>query len=173
MIYVMQVLTGKEEYVCKFLKDNLLSDAEDIYSPTYEREKKIHGQLVTVTGRLFPGYIFIRSEKVLDLYGRLEKAKNQGFLLTLTSLLRSEYYFVPMSVAEERSFEYLFSGRHHLDMSRGVITGEKLRIVSGPFAGKEKDIIHIDRHKRTATLRVHMLGRDMDVVVGLEVISKE
>ena len=43
MIYVMQVLTGKEEYVIYFLKKGFLTDEDKAFSPDCELEKKFRG----------------------------------------------------------------------------------------------------------------------------------
>jgi transcriptional antiterminator NusG len=173
MMYVMQVLTGKEEYVSGCVKDWLLQDGEEAYSPTCEREIMLHGKPTPVTARVFPGYIFIQSENVIDLYFRIRKTKDRHFLQTLTKVLRTDETFTPMSEAEEHAFLSLFGPDHKAGISRGVIRGGKLKVLDGPLKGKEDSIIKIDRHKRLAILQMRILGRYMTVKVGLEVAEKE
>lgn len=172
-MYVMQVLTGKEEYVMNFVRSWLLEDGEDIYAPTCEREINLHGKPLKVAARVFPGYLFIQSGKVIDFYFRIKRTKEHSFLQTLTKVLRTEDTFSPMSEGEENAFLSLFGKDHRIGISRGVIHEGKLHILDGPLRGREDDIIKIDRHKKMAILQVRILGRDMSVKAGLEVAEKD
>ena len=62
--------------------------------------------------------------------------------------------------------------KEEVEMSRGVIEGDKIRVISGPLVGQEAHIKRIDRHKRKALIETELLGRGVEVTVGLEVIDK-
>lgn len=172
MIYGMQVLTGKEGYVSYCVENWLLEDGEEAYSPTCERETKVQGEVVKVTARLFPGYIFIESDHVIDFYHRMQKVKSRRFLQALTRVLRAGEEFTPLKEEEEKAFLSLFGDKHNVGMSKGIIQDGKLHILEGPLTGREDDIIRIDRHKKTAILQMRILGKFITVKVGLEVTEK-
>lgn len=172
MMYVMQVLTGKEEFVSGCVTGWLLQEGEEAYSPTCEREIMLRGEPAKATARLFPGYIFIQSEKVIDLYVRLRAVKDRHFLQTLTKVLRTDDYFTPMAEEEEKAFLSLFGGEHSIGVSRGVIRDGKLIVTEGPLMGQEDNIIKINRHKRIAILQLRILGKFITIKVGLEVTEK-
>lgn len=172
MLYVMQVLSGDESKVQHMLEAFVLEDGEEAYSPTCEREFRSHGEVRTVTSKLFPGYLFIQSENPVNLQIRLRLVKDQHFLETLTKLLRTDTYFFPLSQDEENTIYALLNDDHHMGMSRGIIHDNVLHIFSGPLIGKENLIRKIDRHKRTAILSLHLCGRDVSIKTGLEIIEK-
>ena len=172
MIYVMQIHTDKTAYVALFLERWLLREGESVYAPTYEKEMTIRGEKRLVTKLLFPGYMFIQSGAVIDFYTRLKEVKMEGFLLTLTKLLGAEGEFIPLSDEEEKEFLSLTGEEHKAGMSYGIIADGRLQITSGPLAGREGDIVRIDRHKRTAILSMPFMGRRVKVRLGLEVAEK-
>jgi transcriptional antiterminator NusG len=56
--------------------------------------------------------------------------------------------------------------------SIGIITGDRIRISSGPLAGMESMIKKIDRHGRSATIEIDLMGAIRNVTVALEVVTK-
>ena len=57
-------------------------------------------------------------------------------------------------------------------MSTGYMEGDKVMVVDGPLEGLETVIRRIDRHKRMATVEMHMFGRVQEVAVGLEIVGR-
>ncbi|MDY6316449.1 MAG: antiterminator LoaP [Oribacterium sp.] len=172
MIYVMQVLTGEEAEVRQNLTAFVLHKGEEVFYPTYEKFFRSHGKYELRMARLFPGYLFIRSEEPIDFYNRVRLVKNKHFMETLTKLLRVDVSIIPLSGEEEKAILELIGKQYEMKMSRGVIQDGRLVIQSGPLTGREAGIVRIDRHKRIAILRVHMMGRDIETKVGLEVVEK-
>ena len=172
MIYVMQVLTGKEEYVIYFLKKWFLTDEDKAFSPDCELEKKFRGDVSYVTRRLMPGYVFIQTDDPINLYTRLDIAKEHHFFQTMTKFLRSEQVVMPLQDKEEHLLLSLFDENYHTGISQGTIKAGKLRILSGPLMGMEERITKIDRHKKTATLSMQIAEKWVTLKVGLEVKEK-
>ena len=62
---------------------------------------------------------------------------------------------------------------HTVEMSEGLIEGDKVTVTSGPLRGREAQISKIDRHKRLAWLDMRMFGSNKSIKVGLEIVSKQ
>ena len=62
--------------------------------------------------------------------------------------------------------------KQEVEMSIGIIEGDRVHIFEGPLQGMEGLIRKIDRHKRMAYLEVEMFGRMVEMRVGLEIIEK-
>lgn len=167
MWYVIQVRTGTEESIrlqCEAkISPNVL---ERCFIPCYEERRKVRGDWRTLQRILFPGYVFLITEEVEQLYMELKK------VIGLTRLLGTGDEVIALT---ERETDFLrkFGGEEQVvKMSQGIIEGSRTRILSGPLTGMEGQIRKIDRHKRKAWLEVEMFGREQLVEVGLEIAMK-
>lgn len=59
-----------------------------------------------------------------------------------------------------------------MEMSEGIIEGDRVMVTRGPLKGHEASITRIDRHKRLAWVDMSMFGRSKTIRVGLEIVSK-
>lgn len=50
---------------------------------------------------------------------------------------------------------------------------DKIVITAGPLAHFTGTIKKVNRHKKTARITTRLLGRDIDITVGLEIVSKK
>ncbi|MXP74771.1 antiterminator LoaP [Lachnospiraceae bacterium WCA-9-b2] len=167
MWYVVQVRTGTEESIriqCeKHMSEEVL---ERCFIPYYEEAKRIRGNWTTLEKVLFPGYVFMITEKLERLYEQLHS------VIGLTKLIGTGQEIVPLC-AEEIAFIQGIGGENQVvEMSEGVIVKSNVKITSGPLMGKEGMIKKIDRHKRKAWLEVPMFGRVQTVQVGVEIVAK-
>ncbi len=167
MYYVVQVRSGDEErcmleFGLRIKKDIL----QECFVPHFEEKKKIRGKWVVQERILFPGYMFLETDDIDELYLNLRTIPR------LTKLLGVGEYIVPLN-DEEEDFLMRFGGKKHLvEMSEGIIEHSQVRILSGPLMGMEGMIRKIDRHKRKAWLEMELFGRTQIVEVGLEVALK-
>lgn len=167
MWYVIQVRTGTEESIRIQCQKNLSESVmERCFIPYYEEKRKIRGTWTTIQKVLFPGYVFIISEKVDELYHQLKQ------ILGLTKLIGIGQEIVPLT-EEEQNFLLSFGGQKQIvAMSEGIIEGKQVRVLEGPLQGWEGMIRKIDRHKRKAWIEVKLFGRMQLVQVGLEIVEK-
>lgn len=167
--YVMQVISGHEEKVqeqCKLLLSN--ESYEDCFVPKKKRLMKIKGSWKEVEEILFKGYVFMITNDPNRLALELKN------ILDLTKLLgKSEHTFYPLYESEVNFLKSFGKKEHVVEMSVGMIEGDNIMIVDGPLVGHEGSIVHIDRHKRMATIEVDFIGHKTEVKVGLEIISKK
>ncbi len=167
MWYVMQVRTGTEENIRQQCRRKIQESVlEDCFIPYYEEKKRIRGEWITQKKILFPGYVFVVTDRLEELYEALKSVAG------LTKLIGSGRDIVPLT-KNERYFLLEFMGENRLvELSQGVIRNSRVRITTGPLKGKEGYIRKIDRHKRKAWLELEMFGRIQRVEVGLEIVAK-
>lgn len=167
MWYVIQVRTGSEENIRLQCEANIPQDVmERCFIPYYEERRRIRGEWMTLKKILFPGYVFLITEEIDELFYQLKK------VIGLTRLLGAGDEIIPLT-ERERDFLLRFGGENQIvEMSEGIIEQSRIRIMSGPLMGMEGQIRKIDRHKRKAWLEVEMFGRVQRVEVGLEVAMK-
>lgn len=166
MWYVIQVYTGKELEIAKQCRERVADEGEDVFVPLAERWTKIRGERTLITSRLFPGYVFIETEKIEDFYKRLNR------IYAMTKVLRTGDEMTPIQKEEEEYLRRLGGDEHVVKYSEGYIEGDKLVVTSGPlkdFEGKVKKIL---RHKRLVVMEFSLLGQTVEVTLGLGVIKK-
>ena len=154
MWYVIQVRAGAEENIRQQCEKRIESSVmERCFIPCYEEQRHIQGKWMNQKRVLFPGYVFAVTDQPEELFLRLKK------VIGLTKLLGVGDTIVPLT-EEEIEFLLAFGGKEQIvEMSCGVIEGDRVKVLSGPLCGKEGLIRKIDRHKRKAYLDVEMFGR--------------
>ena len=167
MWYVIQVRTGTEENICcqcrKIIDSSIL---ERCFIPYYQEKKKYHGKWHTQERILFPGYVFLVTNHVEELYESLKD------IIGSTRLIGTGEEIVPLSEEEVTLLLRLGKEEQLVELSTGIIENSQIRILEGPLVGMEGTIRKIDRHKRKAWLEIEMFGRTVEMQVGLEVIAK-
>ena len=167
-IYAVQVTSGQEERTRELLLQLLPDIVRDCYTPAYECARKISGEWRTVTRMLFPGYVFIETAAPVQLRDSL-----RGVPAFTRLLGASEESFLALTddeVAWLNAFTNI--NTHVVEMSHGIIEGDKVIVTKGPLRGHEGQIARIDRHKRVAELEITMFGRTKRVRIGLEIVIK-
>ena len=167
MWYVMQIRTGTEESI-KIQCERTVPDSilERCFIPYYEERRRRQGGWTTIKRILFPGYVFVITEDVEELYQQLKH------VLGLTKILGSGRVIVPLSDDEVNFMERLGGEDHLVRLSEGIIEGGQVKIYEGPLQGMEGLVKRIDRHKRKAWLEIRMFGKMQMVQVGLEIVEK-
>ena len=167
MWYVVQVRTGTEENIRLQCEANIPEEImEHALSQSYEERRRIRGEWMTVKRILFPGYVFLITEKMEELFHQLKK------VVGLTKMLGTGEEIIPLT-ENALSQSKRFGGEDQIvEMSEGIIEQSRIRILSGPLMGMEGQIRKIDRHKRKAWLEVELFGRIQRVEVGLEIPMK-
>lgn len=167
MWYVIQVRSGSEESIrkqCQKIMDKEI--LERCFVPKYEEKKRYQGAWHTEEKNLFPGYVFLVSSRLDELY---EKLKG---IIGMTKLLGTGKEIVSLKEDEIELLEKLEAGEKPVALSEGIIENGKVRVMVGPLMGLEGYIKKIDRHKRKAWLSIKMFGKNMEMEVGLEIIGK-
>lgn len=165
--YAVQVRTGKEQDtadLCRMIvDDDILLEA---FIPRYERMKRYQGEWHKEQLPMFPGYIFLVTEWVEELFRELKAVPE------LTKILGDSVMFIPIRDEEKALLLNLGNENHVTEMSSGYLVGEQVVILSGPMKGMEGKIRKIDRHKRVAVLGVGMFGGYVNLKVGMEIVKR-
>ena len=172
MYYVIQVKTGKEQKAIADILKNKPDDASfDVFAPYRKVQRKFHGVFKEVVERCFPGYVFVETNQVKELFKSLYWTP--GF----TKLLGREAdtdNFVPLDKDESRMIDILYSKNNNriTEISNiEVKEGEMIRVLDGPLAGLETQIKKVNLHKRTVTVAYMMCGRLVESSIGINIVT--
>lgn len=164
---VIQVLTGREEKIRQSCEKYIDPDVlEETFIPWRECRRKRDGVWRNEKTALFPGYVFVITERPDALYDQLKKVEG------MTKLLRAERTVLQLTSEEESLLKALGGDNHTVAMSYGFIEGQTVTITDGPLKGMEGQIAKIDRHKRQCLVEVQMFGQKTRMTAGLEIVEK-
>ena len=167
MWYVIQVRSGTEENI-KIQCEKKVSQEimKRCYIPYYEKMRRYKGAWHKEQRILFPGYVFVISDELEELFSGLKS------VIGLTKLIGTGQEIVPLTEQEAALIERLGNDNGLVELSQGIIQGGRTVITSGPLKGMEGCIRRIDRHKRTAQIEIELMGRVVEAQVGLEILEK-
>lgn len=176
--YVIQTFTGREQELIDFMRavvsPEILADA---FIPRRKMNRRLGGQWLVITERIFPGYVFALTEDPDSLFFSLKRVPAMSNLLHY-----GEFSFIALAPDEQKFIEKI--GIHRGDHTFGISTvafsddfpykkGDKVQIIDGDLKDYEGEIASLNLHKRKAVLRTKMFGgKDVYIHVGLEIISK-
>lgn len=165
--YIFFIQGGKEEYL-----RNTINKKGDVvaFVPMMERKYKLQGQYTIVIKPMFPGYLFIKTEKnqayIEQLFHEYRK-KASG----LKKLLKYDIEGTKALHEEEIFFlDTILDENYVLKLSMGIIKNNTLVVKKGPLKGLERNIKKINRHTCLAKLHVEILNKEIQA--GLEITSK-
>ncbi len=182
--YVVQAVPSREDAAARFVA-SLAGDAVRACFPLRRQmPRQKAGEWGYATDLLLPGYLLLDAddpEAVARLLARSTQAAD---------VLAAGGRVAALSDAEAALLAALGGADHVVRTSRGRIEDGRLMVESGPLAGREGLVCHVDRHRRAAWLDPSradevLLGRSPSsaspsvlpagargLKVGLEVVSK-
>lgn len=167
MWYVMQVYTGTETEVCQKCRRRVMEEDEDVFILLSERMTKTGGEWSLRMSRLFPGYVFVETDRIEEFHERLKEIGG------MRKILRTGEDMTPLYPKEEEYLRMLGGEEHIVRYSQGYIEGEELTVTSGPmerWSGKVKKVL---RHRRLVVLEAELMGRSVEVTVGMGIVSRQ
>lgn len=172
MYYVIQVKTGKEnETIQDILKNKPDDPSFDVFSPYRKVIKKFKGIEKEVIERCFPGYVFVETNDVKELFRQLYFTP--GFQKLLGREEGTEN-FLPLDKDESRMVDILYSKNNNriTEISNiQVREGEMIRVLDGPLMGLETKIKKVNLHKRTVTIEYMMCGRLVTSNISINIVT--
>lgn len=167
-MYVIQVAGGREAHAKSLIERTMPELVSECFVPRREMLRRVGGEWVRLTERLFPGYLFVTTGDILGVSEALRR------IPAFTRLLgKSDERIIPLSQDEVAWLTALMEPLEKVvELSVGVIEGDKVMIIDGPLKGHEALISKIDRHKRCACLDMRMFGRTKTIKVALEIVRK-
>ena len=167
-IFVIQTINGQERHVRNLIERMVGQPlVEECFFPTYMVKKSYKRTWRLVEKKLTPGYLYLVTADIERVASALRDVP------AFTRLLGTNGSFTPLRSDEVAWVNALTKVGHRvIDLSQGIIEHDKVIVQSGPLCGLEGMIRKIDRHKRLATLEIHILGRTKTIRVGLEIVAK-
>lgn len=160
------------------------------FHPLRHVRKKFHGEWKDLHEKLLPGYVFIMSDSVRDLYMELRKVP-----LFTKVLGRDGGEFAALWESEAEWLERLIGTLEQWDCEAGdteagckdgdwqpvevglsqvsVSALDEITILSGPLKNVEGKIRKINLHKRIAEVEVDFMGKRTVVYLGVELVEKK
>ncbi len=132
--------------------------------PLKEREKKFHGSWHLVTERVYPGYLFLKTEDAEQLFFQLKQIPK------LTKLLGdAELTFDSLTDEEAAFVENLGGAEHVVQLSPVAVDKDgNVTVLGGELKKYEDRIKKIDLHKRIAVVRTTIGKTEIYLGIVLE-----
>lgn len=169
----MQVAAGTEDKVEEQVKVIVREELYDsCFHPMRRVKKKFRGEWKEIHEKLLPGYVFITSEHVQELYRELRN------IPVFTKLLGKEDERI-ISLAEcevewlERIKRSSNQGMEVALSQVSVSEEDVITILSGPLKNIEGCIKKIDLHRRIAKVEVDFMNRKRVIHLGIEMVGRK
>jgi transcription termination/antitermination protein NusG len=166
--YTIQVLTEDEEDFARRILPLLGRDR--VILPKKLIPIRHRGVTRKEMRPLFPGYIFIRSENILDeldVYWAVRRT--QGFI----RFLRQSPAPTPLSERDLDLIRHFISFGECADISKVTFDEhDRIVVLEGPLKGLEGRIEKVDRRKGRARVRLDLYEANFPIDLGFEIVER-
>lgn len=159
----LHVKDGSEERTEVFLRGLLWEESGvRCFHLTRSRRKKYGGKWQTIQDRLFPGYIFMDTDRPEAVHRKLKQVPG-------LCLLSADNSFVSFLEKEEADFLSLVADEEgKIGLSEVEIeAGKCVRYLSGPLSHAGHLVRRIDLHRRMAEVETRFLGEGRVLHLGI------
>lgn len=167
--YVLFVKSGYEEIIVKRLKSILqinpfvpMKEYFFIRNGIVDKRKKI----------CFRGYVFVESSLMPEEFICLFSKFNIRIKQIIKILNYGDYLDIAMREEELEGLIKMFGSNFCLDISKGLLIENKVRIISGTLIGMESRIKRVNLKKKEVALEMEIMGCKKEFWVGLDLIDK-
>ena len=122
---------------------------------------------------VFPGYVFVLSGLENDPFVIRSKALTLRSDLIYKILFYGDTRQAALDARDAGLLEKLWMGQNCLETSIGIMDGDKVKIIGGPFVGQESMIRKVNRHKRQAVVEIDFMGEARQITIGLDISRKD
>ncbi|MDO4564043.1 MAG: hypothetical protein Q4C04_00320 [Clostridia bacterium] len=129
--------------------------------PTFERDERKNGTWIRRRLPLLSGYVFVYSEKVLDLV-RL------GRLIGVYKPLRYQDGEYALRGADLEFARWLWQNEGNIGISQAIKKGGRIEVISGPLAEYKGVIKDVNNHRRSALVTIEVGEMKRDVWLSFE-----
>ena len=172
MWYAVQTITGNEEEAIESIRRMVDKDVyEDCFLLKREAVWRIQGACKVHVERLFPGYVFVSTESPKELYQQLKGVSSYTKILG-----KEEEEFYPVSAEEEGFLKELLNGDEEYTVRLSPVeVDEQGEIVEcgRPLEGYLDRVIKKRIRLRYVIIRVHLFGRDREILMGIRLGGDE
>lgn len=168
--YVMSTQTGYEDDICKRIKkanDILFSDMSyNLLLPKrkiYERRQGVTRQVIR---KIFPGYILLETNNIIDFYYRVKN------LPRINNILRTDDCFHEVKYEDMRQILRMIDKDGLIGISEAFIINDEIQVINGPLLGYTGFIKKIDKRKGRAKVLFKMGHNEHLIDLGIEILQK-
>ena len=171
--YVLFVRAGDEDKVCRMLTNRLGLEQFIPFVPKKIMVFKRNGKFSKVPRVCFPGYVFIKSDYPPAQF----LAKMFPCVYPLKEVYRFLHYGndrsdVALHENERIQLYRLFGDKFIIDCVIGVMSGDRIQIISGPFVGIEGTVKKVIPRKREVVVEIPIFGGNNQTTLGLDIVEK-
>lgn len=166
MWYAIQTITGSEEDIIESIRRTVDTEVyEDCFLLKREAVWRIQGECRVHVERLFPGYVFVSTQRPREMYQQLKRISSYTKILG-----KEEEEFYPVSVEEEEFLKDLLNGDQEYTVRLSMAAVDKQGNIAACGAPLEKYLDRVIKKRirlRYVIIRVHLFGRDREILMGL------
>jgi transcriptional antiterminator NusG len=170
--YALFVETGREEQIKKHIQNTMNHSSVGIpYElPIARREvrERINGDFAVVAKRMFPGYILLKTENILDFYLKVKAKRSEHFL----GILRHGGYFKEIRLEEISNIIYMTDSDGVIGSSDVFVENDRIIVTKGPLAKYDGFIKKIDRRRHRITALFMFNGAQHYIDLSVNFIEK-
>lgn len=165
--FAVQVISGREAvYKELFSRHRADITIHHIVKSTPSRKG---GKPVKIQSSVFPGYLFIQyPDDTLssELVQAIRKTKYFLRILPSTDNIQS------LCSRDSEIIRHFISFGREIGNSRVIFDeNRKIRVIDGPLAGYEGNIVKVNRRKRRATIQLDICNSQMTIILGFEILE--
>ncbi len=170
--YATQVHTGREQKFIDQVKQHLPEESSVQQFIFLRRELHVqrHGVMKNELQPLFPGYVFLETDKELDPDSRSLIRESEYFY----RFLKSNQHVTPLCNSDLKILKHFMNFGEKAGPSQVYFDeNERIVVVEGPLKGLEGFIIRIDRRKRRAKIRINFEDSPLIMDLAFDLIHKK
>jgi transcriptional antiterminator NusG len=165
--YAAFVETGEEDNV-KARLEYRLSDCLTFYVPKRKLKERKDGKWHDIIRTLFPGYVLINGRMGIEEYKKFKDIPG------LHTILKSNMEPLTIPKDEIEMLDILMSDGEIIGTSQITINdGQRVKVLSGPLAKLEGNVISINKRKGRAKVEIVFLKEKRVFELAVEVLEKE
>lgn len=169
--YSFFVRSGKEEEIKLFMDRFYSSHDLSCLVPKRTVPERKQGKTHDRTKILFPGYIFIKTGDIQNVYYNIKKTPHLLYMVNgaIRKNNQAAHFFTPIPKEQMDWLVELCGVNGTLGYSDIILWGSQMKVTSGPLLGKEELIRKIDKRKSRAKIEVRLLDEVKLIDVGIHV----
>ncbi|NOT89846.1 MAG: UpxY family transcription antiterminator [Lysobacter sp.] len=132
------------------------------YLPKHKVTRRWKDRRRVVELPLFPGYVFVQPSA--DQYADMRYIRGSCGLVLIGNQ--------PATMPEKdlQAVKILVGSGADLKLDMNIVVGQRVKVVSGPFAGAEGELVKVKSQERLV-INAHLLGSSVSVEVGRDMVS--
>lgn len=166
--HALFVHTGREDYIKKHIDFRLNYDNINDYRlivPKRKLRERKNGAWIDVQKTLFPGYILINSDEIVDWSRQFRD------ITGLVRILRNGHDLAEIARSEVEVINKLIMNDDLIGFSTVLVKGTAIQVIEGPLLSMEGYIQSIDTRKGRAKVIFNFLGEQRTIDLGVNILK--